>query len=69
MNREEKIALLKKVEAGADIFNELNKDQVIIFINGKYSLNGKEITEEQAKKFTGLTIRFKKKESEDFLNA
>ena len=56
MTRLEKIELLKRIEAGADLFNELNKDQVIVLLDGKYSLCGKEVTKEQADKFTGKVV-------------
>lgn len=71
MTRQEKIDLLRKVEAGADLFNELNKDQVIICLNGKYYMNNKELTEEQANRFTGVIIHLVKADCEgsEFDNA
>lgn len=58
MTREEKIALLRRIESGADTFTELNKDQIIICMDGKYSLNGKEVTKEQAENFPGKVVFF-----------
>lgn len=62
MTRLEKIELLKRIEAGADLFSELNKDQVIVLMDGKYQICGKEVTKEQADKFTGIVVEIVKVE-------
>jgi hypothetical protein len=58
MTREQKIEMLRRIEGGADMFNELNRGQVIVYADGKYCINGKEVTKKQLDNFTGAVVVF-----------